>query len=85
MNAKLLKHFFKEEVKTALKQIAPLKSPRPDGYGVVFYQQHWETVDVDVCEAVLSILNGEGLSFPLNETFIAFIFKKNNANCVNDF
>lgn len=75
----------KEEVKLAFKQMASLKSLGPNGCRAVFDQQHWETVENDVCEAVLSILNGECLTFSLNKTFITLIPKKINADCVNDF
>lgn len=45
--------------------MAPLKSPGPDGFGVVFYQKNWSIVGTDVYETVLSILYGEGMnSFP---------------------
>lgn len=57
--------FTKEEVEEDIKQMAPLKSPGPDGFGVVFYQKNWSIVGTDVYETVLSILYGEGMnSFP---------------------
>lgn len=85
MNAKLLRHFSKEEVKATVMQMAPLKSSRPNSYGAVFYQQHWETVGVGVCEAVLSILNGDAMNYSLNKIFIVLIPKKSNVECVCDF
>lgn len=61
MNNKLLKQFIKEEVEKALKQMASLKSHRPDGFGSVFYQKHWKAMGTEVSNAVLSILNGKGM------------------------
>ncbi|XP_042950151.1 uncharacterized protein LOC122282264 [Carya illinoinensis] len=44
----LEKVFIKEEVVEALKQMAPLKSPRLDGYGACFYQAYWSIVGEEV-------------------------------------
>ena len=40
MNSELLKEFIAEEVESALKQMAPLKSPGPDGMPSLFYQSY---------------------------------------------
>lgn len=40
INLNLLRKFTKEEVKVALNQMAPLKSPELDSFGAVFHQQH---------------------------------------------
>ena len=40
MNSELLKEFIAEEVENALKQMAPLKSPGPDGMPPLFYQSY---------------------------------------------
>lgn len=37
MNASLSKQFTSEEVKQPLDQMAPLKSPGPDGFSACFY------------------------------------------------
>ncbi|XP_075640217.1 uncharacterized protein LOC142611959 [Castanea sativa] len=41
MNVELLKEFTPDEVENALKQMAPLKSPGPDGMPPLFYQNYW--------------------------------------------
>lgn len=38
-----------------------------------------------MCEAILNILNGEGMNHSLNLAFIALVPKKGNANTVSDF
>nr|XP_023892926.1 uncharacterized protein LOC112004916 [Quercus suber] len=53
MNGELLKEFTSEEVEMALKQMAPLKSPGPDGMPQLFYQSYWSLVGPDVTEAIL--------------------------------
>ena len=40
MNSELLKEFIAKEVENALKQMAPLKSPGPDGMPPLFYQSY---------------------------------------------
>lgn len=41
MNDWLVRHFVENEVKGALKQIYPLKAPRPDGMPPLFFQHFW--------------------------------------------
>ena len=40
MNDGLVASFTKEEVETALKQMAPLKAPGPDGMPPIFFQHY---------------------------------------------
>ena len=40
MNTELMAKFMTEEVETTLKQMAPLKSPGPDGMPPIFYQHY---------------------------------------------
>lgn len=37
MNARLLRPFMKDEVRSAMIQMHPLKSPGPDGYSTIFF------------------------------------------------
>jgi hypothetical protein len=53
MNNNMLAEFTTEEVKKALDQMAPNKAPGLDGFTAGFYQQHWDTVGSEVCEAAL--------------------------------
>ncbi|XP_042944640.1 uncharacterized protein LOC122278525 [Carya illinoinensis] len=76
MNSELQKVFVMPEVEAALKEMGPLKSPGPDGYGAYFYQTYWSVVGQEVCQAVLSFLNGKcELDCNINFTHIALIPK----------
>jgi hypothetical protein len=85
MNGELLKIFTKEEVEIALKQMAPLKAPGPDGLLADFFQNHWDLMGEEVCLAVLNSLNSGILPENLNMTHIVLISKKKNPTTVMDF
>ena len=57
MNDALGAPFREDEVKEALKQMASLKAPGPDGMPPLFYQHFWGVVDRDVTNSVLTWLN----------------------------
>ena len=44
MNSRLVSEFTVAEVTQALKQMAPLKAPGPDGLPPVFYQRYWHLI-----------------------------------------
>ena len=54
MNSMLTADFLECEVELALKQMAPLKAPRPDDMPSLFYQHFWQVVHHDVIGSVLS-------------------------------
>ena len=84
MNALLSQDFMEWEVETALKQMAPLKAPRPDGMPPpppppFFYcQNYWNLVGFDVTHTILSYLNSATLPYPINHTFITLVPKIRN-------
>jgi len=57
MNSALIGEFTRAEVDMALKQMAPLKAPGPDGMPPIFYQHFWNHIGSDMSQAVLSCLN----------------------------
>uniref|UniRef100_A0A2N9GPD6 Uncharacterized protein n=1 Tax=Fagus sylvatica TaxID=28930 RepID=A0A2N9GPD6_FAGSY len=57
MNQNLISQFTEEEVITAMKQMAPLKAPGPDGMPPIFYQSYWHVVGKDISSAVLYCLH----------------------------
>ena len=66
-----------EEVKQALFQMHPSKSPKPDGMPPFFFQKYWHIVGQDVTIAVLSVLNSSHMLHKMNFTHIVLILKNN--------
>jgi hypothetical protein len=85
MNAMLSAEFSHEEINLALSQMHPVKSLGLDGFGVSFYQHHWESIGAKVRGAVLDFLNGCNFIPSINETFIVLIPKLANVATVVDF
>jgi hypothetical protein len=85
MNSRLLSTFTEEEVRNALFQMNPLKSPSPDGFPADFYQKNWDTVGGDVCRAVLEFLNGGQFDAGLNVTNTVLIPKVTSPSNLTDF
>lgn len=56
VNDRLLAEFTKEDISSALNQMAALKAPGPDGFTASFYQQNWATIHMEVCNAILHFL-----------------------------
>ena len=70
MNLDLLAEFTKSEVDVALKQMAPLKAPGPDGLPPIFYQHYWNKIGGDVAKAVLTWFNSGIICPSFNHTYI---------------
>jgi len=56
MRVDLVLPYTSEEVDAALKEMAPLKAPGPDGMPPLFFQTYWIDIGMDVHQAVLSKL-----------------------------
>ena len=85
MNADLGGTFHEWEILDAIKQMAPLKAPGPDGMPPLFYQHFWPVVDKDVTSSVLMWLNSGILPSPINHTFITLIPKVDSPELVTEF
>ena len=85
MNSELLKEFIAEEVESALKQMAPLKSPGPDGMPSLFYQSYQSLVGTDVTKAILMYLNSGTLPSALCHSYITLIPKVKNPEYVSQY
>ena len=48
--------FMEWEIHVALKQMAPLKAPGPDGMPFLFYQHFWEMMNHEVTTTILYIV-----------------------------
>ena len=75
MNEQLSREFQAWEVQQAIKQMAPLKAPGPDGMPPLFFQQFWFTIGDEVAIAVLTCLNTGSIPPSINQTFITLIPK----------
>ena len=60
MNEHLSRPFTGEEIRKALANIPPTKSPGPDGMPGLFFQKYWDIVGEEITEAALLVLNNEG-------------------------
>ena len=78
-------NFQVEEVDQALKQMAPLTAPGPDGMSPTFYKTYWHIVGKNVTSMVLNALNSGVVHESLNPTFISLIPKIKNPKKVSDF
>jgi ribonuclease HI len=85
MNQTLTSPFTEAEITAAIKQMAPLKAPGPDGMPPVFYQSYWHVIGTDVIQAVLSSLNSGTLLPSINHTFVTLIPKVKNPEQVTDY
>lgn len=85
VEASLSQPFSSDEIKTALFQMFPTKSPGPDGMCALFYQKFWSTVGGAVISSCLDVLNGGVCPSPLNHTYIALIPKKKTPETPADF
>ena len=85
MNALLLEEFKAEEVRTALWQMHPTKSPGPDGMSPIFFQKYWSTVGPSVTKCVLHALNTGVMPSSINETYICLIPKLKCPQRITDF
>ena len=85
MNSKLSTAFSEWEVKKAIKQMAPLKAPGPDGMSPLFLQHYWDLIGDDVSHSFLHFLNTASFPENLNHTFITLIPKKKNPEFASDF
>ena len=85
MRANLERPFSSEEVGVAIKEMAPLKAPGPDGMPPLFYQIYWTDIGMDGAQTILSCLNSRSILRSINHTFITLIPKVQNPARVSDF
>lgn len=57
MNNTLLEDFSQEEVKEALFQMHPTKTPGPDGMNQSFFQKYWNIIGTDISNAMIDYLS----------------------------
>ncbi|XP_062014134.1 uncharacterized protein LOC133730589 [Rosa rugosa] len=84
MKEQLCLPYSAEEIKCALFQMYPTKSPGPDGMPPLFFQHYWETIGEEVTEAVQSFLHTGQFLKQINFTHICLIPKVNNPEHMSD-
>ncbi|XP_073133915.1 uncharacterized protein [Henckelia pumila] len=85
MNFVLCAPFTALDIKIALFDMSPDKSPGPDGMSTLFYQKYWHIIGVDVTKAALAILNDGAPMDDWNKTVITLIPKVPNPLMVKEF
>uniref|UniRef100_A0A803PV21 Reverse transcriptase n=1 Tax=Cannabis sativa TaxID=3483 RepID=A0A803PV21_CANSA len=73
-----------EEVKKALFQMHPDKSPGPDGMTPGFFQKFWHVVSSDVINHVRGFFDSGSFCTELNETNIVLVPKKKHPESMSD-
>ena len=85
MNDLLIVDFTSKEIETALKQMAPLKSPGPDGMPPLFYQSYLSLLGEDIVQGVLEYLNSGSLPPSLCHSFINLIPKVESPKYISEY
>lgn len=85
MNYTLIQDYTANEVKHALFQMHPSKSPGLDGMSPFFFQKYWHIVRPNVTNIVLSVLCHGHLLRKINFTHIVLVPKVNEPKHVSSF
>ena len=85
MNESLVQPYTEEEVRTALFQMHPSKTPGPNGMSPFFFQKYWHIVGQDVTSAVLSSLHSGRCLRKMNFTHIVLVPKVNDPQHITEF
>lgn len=82
-NARLVRDVTREEVKTAVFELGPLRAPGSDGFPRLFYQRYWDTVGEEVFQAVQSFFKDGVLLREVSQTNVTLIPKVPNPESMN--
>ncbi|XP_058788236.1 uncharacterized protein LOC131662466 [Vicia villosa] len=84
-NTQFLQPLSMMEVKNALFDMHPDKSPGPDGFNPDFFQEYWEVCGEDIYQAALVWLERGFFPSSLNDTNICLIPKITNLSTMKEF
>ena len=79
--------FTEDEVRKSVFSLPREKSPRPDGFPLCFFHHFWKDIKGDILQMFDHLFNSVHSSAlsNINQTFIALIPKKSNAERIQDF
>lgn len=77
--------FTKEEIKAAAFSPKPCKSPGPDGFPPMFFQEKWDTFGTNVCDIMQMFTSTNHLLRESNKTYICLIPKTKNPTTPSQF
>lgn len=83
--SKLERMYLEEEVKVAVFNIDKDKSPGPDGFSSLFFQECWDIVKEDLMEVFKEFYDRGTVNKSMNATFIVLIPKKEEVTDFSDF
>ncbi|XP_020969282.1 uncharacterized protein LOC110267813 [Arachis ipaensis] len=83
MNDDLMAKIKDEEIKEAVFGMGSLKAPGPDGLNGLFFQQHWDILNKEVCGVVRQIFEEGSLPEDLGETTVVLIPKVKQPESLN--
>lgn len=77
--------FSPDEVRRVLFDLNPSKTPSPDGYTVLFFQNAWDIIGTKITNAILGFLYNEDSLKDCNSTVVTLIPKVKNPSYLKDF
>lgn len=84
MALKLEKPFLVEEVKNAILCMGKDKSPGPDGFLMLFFQECWDIIQEDLMEVFAEFFERGIVCKGVNATFLVLLPKKSTAMDLTD-
>ncbi|KAK1321991.1 putative ribonuclease H protein [Acorus calamus] len=74
-----------EEILRVVRGTDGDKAPRPDGFGMRFYQSFWPIVHTDIIDMVNDVFLNRGKIGCINSSMFVLIPKKEGANSIGDY
>ena len=84
-NEDLSRPVLDEEIKKAAFSLGALKTLGGDGLNGLFFQQHWDVVGADVCEAIKSFFSEGNIPEEVNVTLIVLTPKSKRPEQVSEY
>ncbi|CAN1306590.1 Putative ribonuclease H protein At1g65750 [Linum perenne] len=85
MNVDLTRPVIDEEVRKAVFDLGPNKSPGPDGFSGNFYRQYWDVLGPQVCQEVKEFFQNSKMPQGWNDTHIVIIPKVPHPEEISQF